>query len=82
MSHEKPRLWTGICAEFTLMKRALFFFITVLNIQNGPSQVVISSDFDRGSIGALKENSTNNFTGKTKHWLKADGIGDQYYWFY
>lgn len=41
----------------------------------------IHSDFDRGSIGALTETKPGHFVGPTKHWIKAAGIGNQYYWF-
>jgi len=42
----------------------------------------VSSDFDHGSIGDLKEIKPGYFQGKTRHWLKRDSIGNQYYWFY
>ncbi|MCH7974095.1 MAG: hypothetical protein IH949_09460, partial [Bacteroidetes bacterium] len=45
------------------------------------ADVIISSNFDRGSIDTLTEIAPNYFKGKTKHWIKADGIGDQFYWF-
>jgi hypothetical protein len=44
--------------------------------------IVIRSHFDRGSIGTLTEISPNHLKGPTRHCLKADGNGDQYYWFY
>jgi hypothetical protein len=42
----------------------------------------ISSDFDHGSIGQMKEIKPDYFQGTTKHWQKRDSIGNQYYWFY
>ena len=45
-------------------------------------EITISADFDRGSIGHFKEIAPGQFSVKTRHWLKRDGIGDQYYWFY
>lgn len=45
------------------------------------SQIGYSSDFDCGSIDTL-EISGDHISGKTTHWLMADKIGNQYYWFY
>jgi hypothetical protein len=47
-----------------------------------PPNIQISWNFDRGSIGELVEVEPGHFKGNTKHWLKRDSIGDQYYWFY
>jgi hypothetical protein len=44
--------------------------------------VKISTDFDKGSIGNITETGPGHFSGNTKHWLKRDSIGDQYYWFH
>ncbi len=44
--------------------------------------IKISHDFDHGSIGDLKETEPGSYEGSTRHWLKRDSIGDQYYWFY
>ena len=44
--------------------------------------IKLSYDFDRGSLGNIKEEKPGYFKGNTKHWLKRDSIGDQYYWFY
>ncbi|MFC2125709.1 M14-type cytosolic carboxypeptidase [Bacteroidota bacterium] len=49
---------------------------------SSPPEVKFSTDFDRGSIGDMEKISDNLYRGKTNHWLKRDGIGDQYYWFY
>jgi len=50
---------------------------------NGYTQgVEILSNFDRGSIGILKETEPNVFRGQTNHFIKNDKVGDQYYWFY
>ena len=46
------------------------------------SQVRISADFERGSMGSLIEVKENSFSGQTMHWIKKDKIGNQYYWFY
>ena len=51
-------------------------------VNTGYTQIRISSDFERGSIGSLKEVSKNVFCGQTMHWIKKDQIGNQYYWFY
>lgn len=44
--------------------------------------ITLHADFDHGSIGDLKEVAPNTLKGSTKHWKKADAVGDQYYWFY
>ena len=44
--------------------------------------IKITADFDRGSIGDLEQIAPGYLKGTTKHWLKRDSIGDQYYWFY
>ena len=45
-------------------------------------EVILTSNFDHGSIGDFQEIEPGYFRGSTKHWLKRDSIGDQYYWFY
>ena len=45
-------------------------------------EIKLSGDFDHGSIGELEEIEPEHFQGSTRHWLKRDNIGDQYYWFY
>ncbi len=45
-------------------------------------QINIFSDFDRASVGSLKQISDSCFRGQTMHWIKKDRIGNQYYWFY
>lgn len=44
--------------------------------------VMVSTDFDEGSIGGLTESSENVLTGTTKHWKHASSSDDQYYWFF
>jgi hypothetical protein len=51
-------------------------------VDNSSAEIKISADFDKGSIGSLKKVSENLFRGQTMHWIKKDGIGDQYNWFY
>ena len=60
----------------------IFLVIGILEISCQSSSVKISADFDKGSIGKMTETGRYHFTGNTKHWLKRDSIGDQYYWFY
>jgi len=55
-------------------------FVTFLSCTS--SGIKISDDFDHGSIGEMQELSPGFFSGSTKHWMKRDSIGDQYYWFY
>jgi hypothetical protein len=57
-------------------------FVLFLNISCSSPDINLSQDFDHGSLGDMKETSPGYFKGKTAHWLKRDGIGDQYYWFY
>ena len=45
-------------------------------------QIRVFSDFDRASVGSLKQISGSAFEGQTMHWIKKDRIGNQYYWFY
>ncbi len=42
----------------------------------------ISTGFDHGSMGDLEEVKPGYYKGSTRHWIKRDSIGDQYYWFY
>jgi hypothetical protein len=56
------------------------FFGSLLSCSS--SDIKLSHDFDHGSLGKMEEISTGYFQGNTKHWIKRDSIGDQYYWFY
>ena len=60
----------------------IFSILGILAISCQSPSVKISADFDKGSIGKMTETNSNHLTGSTEHWLKRDGIGDQYYWFY
>ncbi|MDP3444529.1 MAG: M14-type cytosolic carboxypeptidase [Ignavibacteria bacterium] len=60
----------------------LFLVYGVFSFSTTFAQIRISSDFEHGSIGSLKEIKENVFTGQTMHWIKKDKIGNQYYWFY
>ena len=60
---------------------SLLFSLTLIISCSSPS-IKLSQDFDRGSIGIITEEEPGLFKGNTKHWLKRDSIGDQYYWFY
>ena len=44
--------------------------------------VRIVSDFERATIGSLKQVAPNKFKGQTMHWIKSDHIGNQCYFFY
>jgi len=44
--------------------------------------IKLSHDFDRGSLGEMVEEEPGYFMGSTRHWMKRDSVGDQYYWFY
>ena len=46
------------------------------------NEIKITSNFDHGSIGDITEIKPGFFKGTTRHWLKRDSIGNQYYWFY
>ena len=56
--------------------------LTILVISCSSPTIKLSHDFDRGSLGDIIEEEPGHFKGNTKHWLKRDSIGDQYYWFY
>jgi hypothetical protein len=60
----------------------IFIVLGIVTISCQSPSVKISADFDKGSIGKMTETNSNHLTGSTEHWLKRDGIGDQYYWFY
>lgn len=67
------------------MRRQLisFFWAGMLSLLScSPPAIRLSADFDRGSIGQMTEVEPGYFKGNTRHWLKRDSIGDQYYWFY
>ena len=65
-----------------MMKKILFLYLFIYIVSCTNSEVQISSDFDHGSVGTMKEVEQGYFRGSTKHWMKRDNIGDQYYWFY
>ncbi|RYY27485.1 MAG: hypothetical protein EOO04_09490 [Chitinophagaceae bacterium] len=44
--------------------------------------ILVSSDFDGGSIDSLIGSDSNYLAGRTKHWLQKTGGDNQYYWFY
>ena len=46
------------------------------------SGITFHTDFDRGSLGQMSRVGPSLYRGTTRHWIKADGIGDQYYWFF
>ncbi len=60
----------------------IFPILGILAISCQSPSVKISADFDKGSIGKMTESNSNHLSGSTRHWLKRDGVGDQYYWFY
>ena len=65
------------------MKPKIFLFLLVLAFSAcNPSAIIISHDFDHGSLGETQEIRPGYFQGTTAHWVKWDSIGDQYYWFY
>lgn len=45
------------------------------------SPVLVNSNFDGGSMGALRQVAKNSLKGVTIHWKQRNGSGDQYYWF-
>jgi len=60
----------------------IFMLVPFICISCSSGKTKISHDFDHGSMGELKEIEPDYFKGTTKHWIKNDSIGDQYYWFY
>ena len=56
--------------------------VSIMMMSCSNDRIKISADFDRGSIGNFEEIDPGFIKGTTKHWLKRDSIGDQYYWFY
>jgi hypothetical protein len=60
---------------------SLLLPLTLIISCSSPS-IKLSHDFDRGSIGIINEGEPGLLKANTKHWLKRDSIGDQYYWFY
>jgi hypothetical protein len=62
------------------MKTILFLVAFILFSCSSDRYVVITSDFDRGSIGDLEEISPNHFKGRTRRWNTPDGTGSQYNW--
>ena len=57
------------------------YLISAIAACSNPT-IKLSADFDHGSLGEMVEIKPGYFKGSTRHWLKRDGIGDQYYWFY
>jgi hypothetical protein len=66
----------------TNSKLLSFTFIATIIFSCTSPQIRLSHNFDHGSLGNMNELSSGYFKGTTSHWLKRDGIGDQYYWFY
>lgn len=50
--------------------------------ENRSGVVMVSSDFDAGSIDTLWESKPNFLTGRTRHWKQKSSNDNQYYWFY
>ena len=50
--------------------------------ENRSSPIVITSDFDSGSIDTLWESKPNFLTGWPRHWKQKSSSDNQYYWFY
>lgn len=51
-------------------------------VHENKSHVIVSSDFDAGSIDTLWESKPNFLTGNTRHWKQKSSSDNQYYWFY
>jgi len=66
----------------TAFTNALVGIWLILSHATTLGQLAVESDFDRGSIGELKEIRPGFLKGTTRHCKKQDGIGDQRYWFY
>lgn len=49
---------------------------------NAVQPIIVSSDFDCGSIGTLIESPANFLTGNSLHWKHKSSPDNQYYWFY
>ncbi|HLF32880.1 MAG TPA: M14-type cytosolic carboxypeptidase [Cyclobacteriaceae bacterium] len=64
-----------------ICKLQIIIFILAL-ISCSQKKIRLSADFERGSIGAMEETGPGYFKGNTRHWMKWDNIGNQYYWFY
>jgi hypothetical protein len=67
------------------MKNIYFFFLSALFLafySCSSPDIELIQNFDHGSLGKMEEISPGYFQGDTKHWIKRDSIGDQYYWFY
>jgi hypothetical protein len=76
-------------------KKQLFFYITIIITLSGiycrsaksihagsSSSVIVTSEFDSGSIDTLWESKPNFLTGWPRHWKQKSSSDDQYYWFY
>jgi hypothetical protein len=55
--------------------------LSISTSKSDTSHIIVSSNFECGAIDTLTEVSPNYLSGKTKHWIQADKIGNQYYWF-
>jgi hypothetical protein len=60
----------------------LYALILIIIASCSSPSIQLSYNFDRGSLGEVTETEPGYFKGNTRHWLKRDSIGDQYYWFY
>lgn len=52
------------------------------SIESAGRSIVVSDDFDSGSIDTLQEVKPNVLKGWPKHWKHKSSSDDQYYWFY
>ena len=93
MKYMKNRLC--ITHRFDSMALRVLFYITIIVALSGvacksaknshaarSSPIVVSSDFDSGSIDTLWESRPNFLTGWPKHRKQKSSSDDQYYWFY
>jgi hypothetical protein len=77
------------------MELRVFFYITIIVALAGldcksaksshaanPYPIIVTSDFDSGSIDTLRESKPNFLTGRPRHRKQKSSSDNQYYWFY
>jgi hypothetical protein len=75
MKVSKTLLLFFTCSLFVVVAQTSF-------AEKKPSEIVIETNFDRGSLGPARIINDSLVKAQTIHWIKKDMVGNQFYWFY
>lgn len=75
MKVKKILLLFFTCSLFVVVAQTSF-------AEKKPSEIIIETNFDRGSLGPARIINDSLVKAQTMHWIKKDMVGNQFYWFY